>query len=73
MVYAPSLESGVADGFYDLIDGLVGDIYKQSSMIVRLATHSGQETYQVSAHSFFYYLKRIHFFIHSFFYKWRNK
>ena len=33
-------------GFYDLIDGLVGDIYKQSSKIPRLAAHSGQEHYQ---------------------------
>ena len=45
MVFNPSLD-GVADGFYDLIDGLVGDIYKQSSKINRLAAHSGQEHYQ---------------------------
>ena len=43
----PSLDYGVADGFYDLIDGLVGDIYKQASQINRLAAHSGQEHYQV--------------------------
>jgi len=48
-VYIPSLESGVADGIYDIIDGIVGDIYKQASMIQRLATHSGQEHYQVSS------------------------
>ena len=48
MVYIPSLEFGVADGIYDIIDGIVGDIYKQASMIRRLATHSGQEHYQVS-------------------------
>ncbi|KAK6170907.1 hypothetical protein SNE40_019193 [Patella caerulea] len=46
MVFLPSLEYGVADGFYDLVDGLVGDIYKQSSLIPRLAAHSGQEHYQ---------------------------
>ncbi|KAK3091630.1 hypothetical protein FSP39_021358 [Pinctada imbricata] len=46
MVFLPSLDYGVADGFYDLVDGLVGDIYKQASLIERLATHSGQEHYQ---------------------------
>lgn len=47
MVFTPSLDFGVADGFYDLIDGLIGDIYKQASKIKRLAAHSGQEHYQV--------------------------
>lgn len=42
MVFVPSLEFGVPDGFYDLVDGLVGDIYKQASLIKRLAAHSGQ-------------------------------
>jgi dynein heavy chain len=47
MIFAPSLDFGVADGFYDIIDGLIGDIYKQASKIKRLASHSGQEHYQV--------------------------
>ncbi len=47
MLFNPSLDYGVADGFYDLIDGLVGDIYKQASQVNRLAKHSGQEHYQV--------------------------
>lgn len=47
MVFRPSLDVGVPDGFYDLIDGLVGDVYKQASKISRLAAHSGQEHYQV--------------------------
>ena len=46
MIFIPSLDFGVPDGFYDLVDGLVGDIYKQSSLIKRLAAHSGQEHYQ---------------------------
>ncbi|GFN78401.1 dynein heavy chain 9, axonemal, partial [Plakobranchus ocellatus] len=46
MVFLPSLDFGVADGFYDEVDGLVGDIYKQSSLIPRLAAHSGQQHYQ---------------------------
>ena len=51
-MYIPSLEFGVADGIYDIIDGIVGDIYKQASMIKRLATHSGQDHYQVSCCSY---------------------
>lgn len=47
MNFTPSLEPGTPDGFYDLLDGLCGDIYKQASKIERLATHSGQEHYQV--------------------------
>jgi hypothetical protein len=46
MVFIPSLDNA-ADSFYDLVDSLVGDMYKQSSLIPRLATHSGQEHYQV--------------------------
>ena len=52
MVFNPSLDYGMADGFYDLIDGLVGDIYKQASKINRLAAHSGQDHYQVKPRGF---------------------
>ncbi|GAB1599188.1 dynein beta chain, ciliary [Argonauta hians] len=46
MVFSPSLDYGTADGFYDLVDGVVGNIYKQATLIPRLAKHSGQENYQ---------------------------
>ena len=42
MIFVPSLDVGAPDGFYDLVDGLVEDIYKQSSLIKRLAAHSGE-------------------------------
>lgn len=48
MVFKPSLDSGMADGFFDLIDSIVGDIYKQASLIPRLSKHSEVEHYQVS-------------------------
>lgn len=51
MIFIPSLDIGIADGFYDLVDGLVGDIYKQASGIERLAKHSGQPHYQVLVNS----------------------
>lgn len=46
MIYIPSLELGSAGGFYDLVDSLLGDIFKQSALIPRLAVHSGQKNYQ---------------------------
>lgn len=46
MIFHPSLDYGIADGYYDLVDGLVGDVYKQASLIPRLATHTGIAHYQ---------------------------
>ncbi|XP_077869744.1 dynein beta chain, ciliary-like [Saccoglossus kowalevskii] len=46
MVFMPSLDFGVSDGFYDLVEMLVSDIYKMSSLVPRLAEHSGLEHYQ---------------------------
>lgn len=46
MVFHPSLDYGMADGYYDLVDGLVGDVYKQASLISRLASHNGLPHYQ---------------------------
>ena len=48
MVYQPSMNYGDTDGFYELIDGLIGNIYKQGSLIPRIAKHLEQENYQVS-------------------------
>ncbi|XP_043925657.1 dynein axonemal heavy chain 9 [Protopterus annectens] len=45
-LFHPSLEQGANDGFYDLVEGLLNDIYKMSSLIVRLAEHSNFPHYQ---------------------------
>ncbi|CAH1258196.1 DNAH17 [Branchiostoma lanceolatum] len=45
-IFFPALDFGVSDGFYDLVEGIVNDIYKISSLVPRLATHSGLEHYQ---------------------------
>ena len=47
MVFVPSLDYNVPNGLYDLIDGIIADIYKQSSLVSRLAAHNGHEQYQV--------------------------
>jgi dynein heavy chain len=47
MIFSPSLNYGDIDGFYELIESLIGSIYKQGSLVQRLAKHLGQENYQV--------------------------
>ncbi|XP_049903056.1 dynein axonemal heavy chain 11 [Epinephelus moara] len=46
MVFHPSLEQDAGDGLYELIEGLVGDIFKTSVNISRVAAHLGMESYQ---------------------------
>lgn len=46
MVYTPSMNFGDSDGFYELVEGLVGNVYKQGSLIPRVAKHLGQDNYQ---------------------------
>ncbi|KAM6995333.1 dynein axonemal heavy chain 11 [Tautogolabrus adspersus] len=46
MVFLPSLEREAGDGFYELIEGLVRDIFKASENIYRVAAHQTMENYQ---------------------------
>ncbi|GAA6224990.1 dynein heavy chain 11, axonemal-like isoform X1 [Lates japonicus] len=46
MVFIPSLERDAGDGLYELIEGLVGDIFKTSVNINRVASHLSMESYQ---------------------------
>jgi dynein heavy chain len=43
MVFIPSVDNGVDDGFFDLVDSLLDDIYRQACLIPRLAAHIGQD------------------------------
>lgn len=47
MVFFPSLEFGSEDGFMELIEGIVDDAYKLSSLLPRIAKHNGMDHYQV--------------------------
>lgn len=47
MVFIPSLDFGVSDGFYELVERIVNDMYKMASLVKRLAEHNGSEHYQV--------------------------
>ncbi|XP_068180103.1 dynein axonemal heavy chain 11 [Antennarius striatus] len=46
MIFQPSLEKDAGDDLYELIEGLVGDIFKTSVNINRVAVHLGMESYQ---------------------------
>jgi len=49
MVFIPSLDFGISDGFYELVEGIVNDVYKMASLVKRLAEHNGSEHYQVKS------------------------
>lgn len=49
MVFIPSLDFGVTDGFYELVERIVNDVYKMASLVKRLAEHNGSEHYQVKS------------------------
>ena len=45
MVYNPSLDEGVTNGFLNLVDELLDDIFKFASLVPRVATHKGMDNY----------------------------
>lgn len=51
MTFCPSMEKDAGDSLYELIEGLVADVFKTSMNIRRVAAHLSMETYQVR---FFY-------------------
>ncbi|NXO51687.1 DYH9 protein, partial [Aramus guarauna] len=46
LIFRPSLEPGTNDGFYDMVESLLNDVYRISSLVPRLAEHSGFPHYQ---------------------------
>ncbi|NWI85455.1 DYH9 protein, partial [Pitta sordida] len=48
LVFHPSLDPGTHDGFYDMVESLLNGIYHISSLVPRLATHSGCSHYQAA-------------------------
>ena len=47
MVFIPSLDFGVSEGYYEEVEGIVNNIYKMASLVKRLAERNDSEHYQV--------------------------
>lgn len=47
MAFVPSMNFGSADGFYELLESLVNNVYTQGSLIPRVAAHLKEQNYQV--------------------------
>ncbi|KAM3873375.1 dynein axonemal heavy chain 11 [Diretmus argenteus] len=45
MTFLPSLERDAGDGLYEVLEGLVGDIFKTSLSVNRVASHLNMESY----------------------------
>ena len=48
LVFAPSLNYGDPAGFYEMVENNINQVYKQGSLIPRVASHLEQKDYQVS-------------------------
>ena len=48
MAFVPSMNYGTPDGFYELLEGLVNNVYHQGSLIPRVAAHLKQDNYMVT-------------------------
>uniref|UniRef100_A0A4W6G5D9 Dynein axonemal heavy chain 17 n=1 Tax=Lates calcarifer TaxID=8187 RepID=A0A4W6G5D9_LATCA len=46
MVFTPSLEFGAGDSFFELVESLINDVFRVSSLVPRLAQHSPFPHYQ---------------------------
>nr|XP_006635186.1 PREDICTED: dynein heavy chain 9, axonemal isoform X1 [Lepisosteus oculatus] len=46
MMFHPSLDFGATDGFYDMMDGIINDIYRIASLVPRVAEYNTFPHYQ---------------------------
>lgn len=46
MVFQPSLDQDAVDGFYNMVEGLLDDIFKFASLVPRVATHLEAQDYR---------------------------
>lgn len=47
MVFNPTLDQESPDGFFMLMEGVIEDVFRVSTLVPRVARHSGQEDYGV--------------------------
>jgi hypothetical protein len=48
ILFVPSMNLGISDGFYALFEGLVNNIYNQGSLIPRVGTNINEPNYLVN-------------------------
>lgn len=48
IVFRPSLDIGAGDGLYELVEGLLQDVFQMSTQIKRVAPHLDMKDYQVN-------------------------
>ncbi|XP_032430935.1 dynein axonemal heavy chain 9 [Xiphophorus hellerii] len=51
MVFFPSLELGAPDSLFEIVESLINDVFKMSSLVPRLAQHSPSAHYQADMES----------------------
>lgn len=47
MVFQPSLDQDAPNGFYNMVDSLLDDVYQFASLVPRVATHLDAQDYRV--------------------------
>lgn len=62
IIFRPSLEISAGDGLYELIKGLLQDVFQISTQIKRVAPHLNIEDYQVNI---FFYKKVLVVYVHA--------
>ena len=48
ILFVPSMNPGISDGFYALFEGLVNNVYVQGSLIPRVGAHLKEPNYLVN-------------------------
>lgn len=57
IVFRPSLDIGSADGLYELVGGLLQDVFQMSTQIKRVAPHLDMKDYLVNIIFLFFHTK----------------
>lgn len=47
ITFRPSLDRDAGDGLYELVEEILGDVFKMSAHVKRVAAHLGMKDYQV--------------------------
>lgn len=65
MVFQPSMEQDVTDGFYSLVESLLDDVFKFASLVPRVAKHKDLPDYHSDIEEVLYIIYAILMYIYS--------